>query len=355
MNRPKRILLAVLNWGLGHATRCIPIVKELQIQGAELFLASDGNALKLLEVEFPELTCLKLPPYNISYDSSNMIFTIGKQMPKIMRAVANEKSAIKKMVAQYKIDIIISDNRYGCFHKKTKNIFITHQINLLIPFTPFELIARWINQKAIEKFDECWIPDFEGENNIAGILSHQHSLKHAKYIGNLSRMQKLRATKKYDVIVVLSGPEPQRSFLEKIIIKQAEALPQKFLIIRGIVTNEPTQKIQSNIELLSFMSAKKLNRAIAESDVMICRSGYSSIMDLVHLEKKAILIPTPGQTEQLYLAKRFFEMGLYCYQKQETLNLEKALMEVQKYKGFPKRKEANQILKKEIEKLLVTK
>ncbi|HHH50357.1 MAG TPA: glycosyltransferase, partial [Saprospiraceae bacterium] len=264
-------MLAVLNWGLGHAARCIPIVKELQLQGAEIILASDGNAMSLLEIEFPELTCLRLPAYNIKYDSTNMMFTIAKQIPKIISAIQKENLAVQKIVAQYKIDIIISDNRYGCYHQKTKNIFITHQINLLIPFTPFEKIARWINKKRINQFDECWIPDFEGEDNIAGLLSHQHSLENTKYIGNLSRMQKLEVEKKYDVIVVLSGPEPQRSFLEKIIIDQAKKIPQKFLIIQGKVRKDNPKKIHSNIELIPFLSSKFLNKAICESSVMISR------------------------------------------------------------------------------------
>ncbi|MBK7872558.1 MAG: hypothetical protein IPJ74_18690 [Saprospiraceae bacterium] len=129
----KRILVAPLDWGLGHATRCIPIVQELLDQDAEVLLATNGGAFELLRKEFPTLIVEKLPAYNIRYANGNMYWNVGIQLPKIIKAIVSEYYTLKKLIHQYQIDAIISDNRYGCFSKKVKCIFITHQINILIP------------------------------------------------------------------------------------------------------------------------------------------------------------------------------------------------------------------------------
>jgi len=370
LNFSKRILVAPLNWGLGHATRCIPIIQELQKQGAEVILASDGRALELLKKEFPNLPIFELPPYNIRYPFSSMIFSVGLQFPKIIKAIWKENRAIQHLVEKEKIDVIISDNRFGCFSKKAKTVFLTHQLTIKMPFSWLEKPVRLGNFFWIRKFDELWIPDFAGEENLSGELSHlptpKGELKHdkgtnsllevggkkIKYIGALSRMKKYDATKKYDAIFILSGPEPQRTFLEKKILEQIELLKGKFLIVQGKTERKETFQLKPNIKIISFLIANELTQAILESELIVSRSGYSTLMDLFFLQKKALLIPTPGQTEQEYLAERFQKKNIFYHQKQDELNLEKAFQEIKNYTGFATDSSEKDLLKKAITELL---
>jgi len=337
LNEPKKVLVAPLNWGLGHATRCIPIIRFLQKQNATIFLASDGRAFHLLKKEFPELPIFKLPAYDITYRTSNMMWNMAWQFPKMMRAIRNEKKEIEKIVEKEKIDIIISDNRFGVFSRKTYNVFMTHQINLPIPIPIFRQIGNWLNRKMIQRFDECWIPDFEKKPNLSGKLSHGNfklNNTFTKYIGSLSRMKKIENKSKRKAIIILSGPEPQRTFLEKKILAQALELPFQFLLVKGQTEQTAHFNFNKNIEVVSFLTSEKLNQAIAESEIVISRSGYTTLMDLVFLEKKAILIPTPGQTEQEYLAKHFFEQKIFFTASQKDFDLKNALEKVESFSGF---------------------
>ena len=348
---PKRILVAPLNWGLGHATRCIPVIRELQKQGAEVVLASDGRALALLRREFPELTAVVLPGYDIRYPRANMVWNMALQLPRILWAAGQERWAIRQLVIRHKINGIISDNRYGCHNRAVRSIFITHQLNITVaksgcptPGHPpasslfLEKIANHLNRRYLRCFDECWIPDVEGEPNLSGELGHgvkSEKGRNLKYLGALSRLRRYEMPRKYDAIAVLSGPEPQRSYLEKEITGQAKMLPQHFLIVQGKTSVAQRQFIEKNIEVVSHLSSEELNDALLASGVFIGRSGYSSIMDLAKTGLPAILIPTPGQTEQEYLAARFSRQGVFCVQEQGHLDLAEGLKEANRCPGLP--------------------
>ncbi len=325
MRRTKKILVAPLNWGLGHAARCIPIIRELQIQGAEVLLASDGRALGLLVQEFPGLAFLQLPGYGISYRSESMALNLVRGMPELARAVYQENRTVEKYIEKHQVSGVISDNRLGCFSKKVLSVFISHQIDLIAPNPFLEKAGRWINYRFINKFNECWVPDVAEEPSLSGRLSHVNSIKNLKYIGALSRMENAVLEKKYDAIAVLSGPEPQRTKLEKVILEQAKGLPYRFLIVQGRPEQSEHFFIGENIEVTSFLGAGALNKAILSSGLYIGRTGYSSLMDLAKLQKPALLIPTPGQTEQEYLGNRLSANGIFHIQAQKTLDLEKGI------------------------------
>ncbi len=330
----KTVLVAPLNWGLGHATRCIPIIQALLAQDVRVLLASDGRAHELLRQEFPELPIFQLPAYNITYRTHNMVFNMAVQLPKIIWAILREQFAIRRLVRAQGIDGIISDNRFGCFHFGIPTVFMTHQINLKIPFRPLEILARWGNRCWIRLFNTCWIPDVEGKPNLSGSLSHDISLRRVQYIGVLSRMRAYEISKKYDAIAVISGPEPQRSYFEAAILKQAKQLPQYHFLIVGGKPEEDTHQRAAHVEYVAFLGSKALNDAILASDMVISRSGYSTLMDLAHLRKPALLIPTPGQTEQEYLAEHFMEQGIFYTQTQDAFDLAVALGAVPAYSGW---------------------
>ncbi len=336
MHQTRRILVAPLNWGLGHASRCIPIIRALQQQGADVVLASDGQALELLKNEFPELPAAKLPAYGISYRTENMFRNIAGQLPKIAMAILREHFFIKKIIRDYRLEGIISDNRFGCFSEKIPCVFLTHQLNIHIEQAVLSRLVNFFNRLFISRFDACWVPDVPGEPNLSGDLSHGVFWKKISYVGALSRMHFFETEKRYDAVVVLSGPEPQRSYLEQAITAQARQLPLRFLIVQGKAGQATRFIREGNLEIAPFLGSEALNEAALAGAFYIGRSGYSTIMDLARLGLPALLIPTPGQTEQEYLAKKFFEQGIFLMQEQSALDLKKAIAELPDFRGLDK-------------------
>lgn len=334
LNKRKKILVAPLNWGLGHATRCIPIIKALESHEFEPIIASDGVALTLLKKEFPHLQHFELPSYNIHYsqDEKKFKWELVKQIPKIISAVKNEKKTISKLVEELQLDGIISDNRLGVQSKKVPSVFMTHQLNVLTGNTSY--LTTKLHHFFINKFNECWIPDCNGSANLSGKLGHlDHPLKHLKYIGPLSRLHKKALPTKYEVMIILSGPEPQRTLLEEKLKAEFSTFNEPTLFVRGVVEEEQKIEQKNNITFYNFMNSEQLEIAFNESDKIVCRSGYTTVMDLAQLGKKAFFIPTPGQYEQEYLAKKYKQEGVAPSCKQDKFKLSK-IEKIDLYRGL---------------------
>lgn len=330
----KNILIAPLNWGLGHATRCIPIIKALEGNGFTPIIASDGIALEMLRKEFPCLQTVELPSYEIEYakNGANFKWKMLKNTPKMIEAVLEEKKIVKKWVKEFNLIGIISDNRLGVFNKKVQSVFITHQLNVLTGNTTW--ITSKLHQQVINKFDECWVPDFEDEPNLTGKLGHlKKPLFKLKYIGPLSRLERKELPIQYDLMVILSGPEPQRGFLEGILNEKLVDFNGKIIFIKGKVESEQKKEQIGNILYYNFMTTPELEQSFNESKMVLCRSGYTTVMDLAKLRKKAFFIPTPGQYEQEYLAKKLKKNGLVPYAKQDNFEIED-LETISEYKGL---------------------
>jgi uncharacterized protein (TIGR00661 family) len=330
----KKIIVAPLNWGLGHATRCIPIIQGLLDNGYEPIIASDGVALELLKKEFPKVVSFELPSYDIQYaqKGKNFKWKMLAQLPKIISTVKKERRKINKILDAYNFDGIISDNRLGVYSKEVPCVFITHQLNVLTGNTSW--ITTKLHAKYIKKFNECWVPDVENGQNLSGKLGHPtEMIKNVKYIGPLSRLCKKPMPIKYDLMVLLSGPEPQRTILEKKIIDELKNYPKKVVFIKGLVEKIQTKETIGAITYYNFMNSSELETTFNESNHILCRSGYTTVMDLAKLNKKAFFIPTPGQYEQEYLAKKFDKEGIIPTCKQEKFKIEK-LNKIDFYKGF---------------------
>ena len=330
----RKIIVAPLNWGLGHATRCIPIIKALLQYDFEPVIASDGVALELLKKEFPYLRAITLPSYNITYPKKAINFKLKliKDSPHLVSTIKREKKVIHTIIDSEHISGIISDNRFGVRHRSIPSVFITHQLQVLSGNTTW--LSSKLHQKIIQKFDECWVPDHKGLNNLSGNLGHPEDFKHLiKYLGPLSRFHKLNLKIKYDLLVVLSGPEPQRTFLEKKLFEELEHYNGKVCFVKGKIKSPQNKTVKNNMIIYNYMTSNELEIAINESAIILSRSGYTSIMDYAKLEKKAFFIPTPGQFEQEYLANKFHNEGLapYCNQKDFKVEM---LSEVNNYKGF---------------------
>lgn len=330
----KRILVAPLNWGLGHATRCIPIIKALIKHDMEPVIASDGVALGLLKKEFPELSFVEFPSYQIQYAQKAKYFKLKMlwDSPKILKAIKAEKEQTRQLVEAMDISGIISDNRLGVSSKKVPSVFITHQLNVLTGHTTW--FSSKVHQEIIKKFDECWVPDVEGTPNLSGKLGHlKKEDPKVKYIGALSRLSKLDLEKAFDLMVLISGPEPQRSMLESKLMDQVSRFSGTVLFVKGKI--EESQEIiqKDHVLIYNYMNTAQLEKALNQSKLVLSRSGYTTVLDLAKLGKHAFFIPTPGQYEQEYLAERLEQENLVPYCKQEDFEL-KQLERIPSFKGL---------------------
>lgn len=335
-----RVLIAPLDWGLGHATRCIPLIRELLARECIVIIAATGATKAILEKEFPSLEFLSLQGYNIRYSRVGYLFPykILFQLPRIFRIISYETQWLESIVKKHKISILISDNRPGLYNKTIPCIYITHQLNILTHNNFMAPFIRKIHYHYINKFKECWVPDAETDNGLAGKLSHvwQYPKIPVRYTGPISRFVKEDQPKKYDLLIILSGPEPQRTILEEILGRELPAFTGKVLFIRGLML-EPNNVLANgpNTEIKDHLTGPELNKAINQSSLVICRSGYSSVMDLFCMDKKAILIPTPGQTEQEYLATYLLRKGIFYSISQNGFSLDKGLAEEKAFSYKP--------------------
>lgn len=338
-----RILVAPLDWGLGHATRCIPIIRELLAQGCDVCLAGEGAQELLLKDEFPDLPFLDLPGYRIRYAKTKwgLVWKMIQQGPKMRRAIQFEHRWLKKIINKHGFDAVISDNRYGLYHKTTPCIFITHQLYIKSSAGKWtEKIFQKRNYGFINKFTVCWVPDLEGENNLANELSHPQVKPNIPVhcIGLLSRFEKngafdrLSTERKNHLLIILSGPEPQRSILEEKIITDIGHYHGTATIVRGLPGSATLIPSTNMIRFYNHLPAEQLNNEMQEAEYVIGRSGYSTVMDVVALQKKSILIPTPGQTEQEYLGNYLMEKGITISINQKDFSLNKALTIASDYK-----------------------
>ncbi|HSQ44161.1 MAG TPA: glycosyltransferase [Ginsengibacter sp.] len=327
LHHTPKILVTPLDWGLGHATRCIPIINELIYHHCEVIIAASGEGFFLLKKEFPALVILRINTYKISYSRrrSLLLLKLVAQVPAMAISIWKEKLWLDKIIKKYKIDAVISDNRPGMNSKKITSVYITHQLLIKTGNIFFEKIAQKIHYHLIKQFTYCWVPDYK-ENGLAGELSHQeNSPSNVLYIGPLSRFELLTdMPNKYDVLVSISGPEPQRTIFEKKIFSQLKNYNKKVLFVRGLPTEHESLKTENElIQILNHLPADELNKAFQESKIVISRSGYTTIMDLIKLGKNAVLVPTPGQTEQEYLSNYLMKKNIFYSVTQDRFSLDK--------------------------------
>ena len=293
-----------------------------------MLLGVDGNSGKLLKKEFPELTFLELPGYRIQYSKkkSNLKWSIFSQVPKIIYSIIKEHNWLKKQIELHNIDVVISDNRFGLYNKNITTIYITHQLQIQTGSSFTDLIVQKLHYYFINKYSFCWIPDAKLKG-LGGSLSHPKKLpQNSVYIGPVSRLFIKCVPHSYSILIILSGPEPQRSILENILLVKTRDVTEKIMLIRGIPGNDLKPE-NSNITVKDLVSSGELNELINGSDLVICRSGYSSLMDLAKLNKNAIIIPTPGQTEQEYLGSYLMNHKMFYSIDQAKLNSDNRFIE----------------------------
>ena len=341
MRTPRRILISPLDWGLGHASRIIPLINRYLEQGDNVIIAGSGLSLNLLQKHFPTLRSIEIPSFKMKYSAGkSQVWAVAKAFPKLVYYSFKEHKALKRIVKEENIDFTISDNRFGLYHKTVPCAYITHQLMIKLPhpWGFLEPFVAFVHRCIINKFTECWVPDYEeAERSLAGDLSHPAKLpRNVKYIGAISRFNELgvrnccasesRSKTCFDyaersqqsplgneelgvrslALAILSGAEPQRTIFEKELLASLQnSSHENIILVQGKIEAEQRKTKVGKITVYNFMSTEELQENILKADEIICRSGYSSIMDLYALGKlqNATLIPTPGQTEQEYLAE----------------------------------------------------
>jgi len=320
------ILVAPLDWGLGHATRCIPLIKQLQKNGCTVTIAAAGSTKALLANEFPGINIIALQGYNVQYAATKrwLAVKILVQAPKIMLTIKREHAWLKRLLAENKFDAVISDNRFGLYTSRVPSIFITHQLFIQAPFSWLAKRIQNINYQYINRFTACWVPDFETAPGIAGNLSHPAKLPAVpvSYTGPLCRFQAAAPQPvKYSWLVILSGPEPQRTILEQKILAVAPKLQGSIFLVRGKPGSDERINVPTNCTVANHLNTAQMQDALEQAEFVVSRCGYTTVMEMLALGKKTILIPTPGQTEQEYLAEHLREQG-WCYSCPQESNLE---------------------------------
>lgn len=348
--RPERrkpvVLICPLNWGLGHAARCVPVVRAFLNEGCQIVVAAEGGPLALLKNEFSEtIEYCQFPGMNVRYSGKNMVLNMARQLPALLQAIWKEHRLLKKIVQETKADVVVSDNRYGLWHRGVRSVFVTHQVFIQLPLQlkVLEPVLYGMNRYFMKKYDHCWVPDFRGEYNLSGLLSHKKKLKGLNFVGPLSRFasgtqetgqeELLRLPTDY-FLVILSGPEPQRSLLEQELIRQFDAAALEVIFVRGKIGEAPVEGTPLRT-MLNHASTPIMKQLIANARLVVCRPGYSTLMDLAVFGKKALVIPTPGQTEQEYLGRMLHQQGSAACVVQDQINLSNDLVSAGKMKGIP--------------------
>jgi len=336
MSSAKRILFAPLDWGLGHATRCMPLIDRALALGHVPVIAANGRGAALLQEQYPNLEHCDFPGVAVKYGKHAAFDTllIG---PNLLRVVRHEHVLLEALVEKHQIDMVLSDNRYGAWSKRVPSVFMSHQ---LAPLPPKSLIfmrplLQWLLKRWLRPFNYLLVPDFEEDfGSLAGELSHAWPDKRLRYLGPLSRLQpQPKSVGGYPLLIVLSGPEPQRTMFERLLRQQLRHFDQPALLVQG-KPGPPFEEQDGQLHLVNTLPPEALASAIQQAELVVARSGYSTVMDLWSLGGKACFVPTPGQTEQLYLATRLAEKGISSYQHQADFNIARAWKESAHFDGF---------------------
>lgn len=321
----KRILVAPLDWGLGHAARCVPIITALLEHGAVPVLGADRGPLALLRKEFPQLEQVRIPGVDVRYSAGrSQLMSMARQFPAMVRSVQAERALFDRLRPALRLDAVISDQRFGIRSPELPSVLITHQV---FPFTPFAQRAlRKLNLRHVARFDQCWVMDEAVAPGLAGELSHGAALpSNARYIGTVSRMSPKGAVpSKRDVVAVISGPEPQRTLLQERLIEQLRELPGDHLLVLGQPDRHRDERIGS-VHVVSHLNGQELTGAMRGAKLIVSRSGYTTLMDLAALGRSALIIPTPGQQEQEYLGELHRRTGRFLVQEQGRIDIRAAL------------------------------
>ena len=337
------IIYGVCSWGLGHATRSLPVVRKLVEENNNLTIISSDRSLDLLKKELgDDIDYYDIPDYPmlISENSRQFMAKSFVYWPMFIKRMESGLQKLKKILENKKCDKIISDGRYDIYSRKIPSFFISHQIRIMNPLRIkiFERGSEIFNLFFFKRFAGVIVPDYK-EDDLSGDLSHNlHRIDENKlhYVGVLSDFKKKKTKKDIDYLISLSGPEPQRTLLENKLFSQIDNLTGKIVVTLG--TTEKNQKLnKNNIQIYSFLKKEGRIDFLNKTKLVVSRSGYSTIMDLAVIGTKALLIPTPGQIEQEYLGQYHNKKGTFYSVNQDKINLKSDVEIAKKTTGITRK------------------
>ncbi|MFN8211474.1 MAG: glycosyltransferase [Bacteroidales bacterium] len=320
MQTGKTILICPLEWGLGHAGRMVPLASALLSAGNRVIIGSGEEHIRFFMSELEGLQYIHFPGFRIRYSKwLPQYLKVILKMPSFIFHTVREHYQLKRIIKKHRIDIVISDSRIGLWNKDIKTVLVTHMLRVPYPSSIFpEKTGDRIVRKVISKFSFCYVPDLPGEVNLSGKMSHGMAiLPNVRFIGLLSRFSSLKPEEhallpnRYDCTVILSGPEPQRSIMKEKVLAIIKVMGISAAILEGRPSDPGKTEDTGNIKFISHLPTRDMYMLLDQSDLIISRSGYSTIMELASIGKSAILIPTPGQPEQEYLAGLMYDRGWF--------------------------------------------
>lgn len=289
----KRILISVLNWGMGHVSRSIGIIYQLIKQENTVIIACDDSQKKIFSEYFPELQFISHEGYPFQFDGKgNFRWDLTKRLSKLKTRLTEERKQVTSYVGQHNIDVVLSDHRYGFLSKDVPSVFITHQVNL--PVKWYEKIVDSFHKRLMSSFRFIWVLDFD-DSRLAGRLSQVDKNDKCIHIGPYSRFMLYDKviSKSATQLLVASGPIIYAQlFVDNQLDKQS-AVNLKVIAPTDVVVPREFERVANNwhSQDQAFLVAQKI----------ISRPGYSTIMDAHFLECETEFYPTPGQEEQIYL------------------------------------------------------
>lgn len=329
-----KILIAPLDWGLGHATRLIPVIREFLLRGWTVDLAVAGRISALYRSEFPELLQFEIPSYAIRYPRRGieMPAWLLRNFRRLRGVMKAERAAAEDLAQRNGYDVILSDNRFGFHSRKSCNIYMTHQLRIAFPgfFSAFEGLGVAWHRRQMERFDRIWIPDVPEFPGLAGKLSHVANAA-GDFVGLLSRFSDGRALHSvadvpaYRFLAILSGPEPMRGSFEAKLCAALSKIPGRHAIVRGLPGERDSLHVPENIDSFNHLGTARLAEMIRGAETVVSRSGYSTVMDLAALGARSVFVPTPGQTEQEYLGRMLADKKVSGLILQKDLDAESLL------------------------------
>jgi hypothetical protein len=345
-----RVLVCPLDWGLGHATRCIPLIRALLANGHQVRIGAAGGGLGLLRGEFPELDVFEFPGYRVRYAASPRFFlpVMLWQLPRVLSGMREESRRLEKILADHPADVVVSDGRYGVRPGRLPGIFITHQVFIRIPGrfpgrAWAERILLALNLRRLRAFDAVWVPDFPGSDSLSGELSHKPGAPaNLEFIHPLSRFTESAVPGPVvDILAVVSGPEPQRTLFERILRNQMMGLQGTRVLVRGLPGNRSASSrkipaiVPGGFTEFDHLSGPELAGLFGTARMVVARSGYTTVMELAGLgARAALMVPTPGQSEQEYLADHLERAGAAIRMDQHSIDLRSARKRLEGMPGF---------------------
>ncbi len=416
------VLVCPMDWGLGHASRCVAVIKAFLAAGCRVLVGVSGPGAELIRREFgitgapvkagqngvarqvyrdrlagrhadsrqrgcesyyrqmhsdgsteekycsDMLQIIPFPGFSVSRYRKFFFPGLLIRVPAFLHHIYREKRVLRSLVESFRPDLIVSDNRYGLVHQGVTSVIITHQLRPSMPLLlrPLEGLVSAVIRRWAGAFDECWIPDCVDDPAAGRLTAGHERLPAAFFTGWLSRFSPGSSSEtyrytgagqydgsgqpgdsvnsstlpsggrvrpaaassahfRYRFMFLLSGPEPHRTMLEDMVKAGISSLPERALLVRGLPGSFPEREIRGNLEIVSFIDSGGLQKAIGESEIIVCRSGYSSVMDLLVLGRTAVLVPTPGQTEQEYLGKWLASKGWFRVVRQKDFDMQKLI------------------------------